>query len=310
MLPSCRRLCKERSPGHLQAMRSHLVVAVLALAGGHGLLAQDRPAEIVTATSLRYPEVMRAAGIRGTVRVEVEVLAGDSIASDGIRIVSTPHPGFVAAVTEGLRGWRYRSARRAGQEVTDTLQIELTFESGGSEFLDFGPAIARDLGRDKEGRWHALITPLLVREGGAPFSGARRDSAALTAARYLARGLEKGPGGGDRIACVTLRAGPGEDPLTATELAALQSPGVAVVHPGRCPPKFASMVYMVGRVTPPGSDPAPIVARGATRYPEGWVVIRMDVGGDGAGYDAYDCILAETTLDQVGSCKLRYGVVY
>jgi hypothetical protein len=291
-------------------MRPQCLAVLLGLMGTTTLAAQDRPAEIVAPGPVRYPEILRAAGIGGVVRALVVVMPGDSVAADGVRVVSAPHPGFRNAVIAALQQWGYRGAIRSGAPVADSLSVEIEFELGGREALEFGPATVRSFGRVADGTWHVAVGPLLVRGKGRTLSGARRDSIALVSARYLAEGLAKTEGGGARIACVTLRAERGADPLTAEELAALQTPGVAIVHPGRCPPKFASMVYVVGRVIPPGSDPSNIVVRGVEEYPGRWVVVRVDVGGMGAGYEYFDCLIGGSPPGRVEACMLRGAVVY
>lgn len=291
-------------------MRSQLVTALLTLAVTGRVAAQDRPAEIVEASPVRYPEVLRAAGIGGVVRAVVIVPSADTGGPEAVRILATPHPGFNNAVVEGLRRWRYRVAVRDGVVAADTIEVELAFDVGGSEALGFGPMQLRDLVRDTIGMWHATVSPIIVRGRGRELRGAQRDTAALSAARFLAVGLEKTAGGGARIACVALRSDRGQEPLTANELAALQAPGVAIVHPGRCPPKFASMVLVIGRVIPPGPDPAHIVVEGAKEYPGGWVVIRVNVGGNGAGYDMLDCLLRGAALDRVEACQVKGSVVF
>jgi len=290
-------------------MRTHLLALLLTLAGARVMVAQVRPAEIVGAGDLRYPEVLRAAGIGGVVRAEVVVLPGDTVAADGVRVLVRPHRGFEPAVREGLRRWSYRVAMADGVAVADTLVVELTFEAGGSSALSFGPTKVRGLTRDSLGTWHATLSPLLVRGAATDLTGPGRDSAAISAARFLAGTLVDPHGGGARIVCVTLRAERGADPLTADELTALQTPGVAIVHPGRCPPTFASMAYVVGRVIPPGSDPTRIVVRGARLYPGGWIVIRVETPY-GSGLTVYDCLLRSDALDRAEACTRTATLVY
>lgn len=290
-------------------MRSHLIVAVLALSGGHGLLAQDRPAQVVTASTVRYPEILRVAGIAGLVEAAVIVLPGDTLASDGIRVITTPHPGFRNAMIEGLRQWKYRAAIRGGSAVADTIRVALMFDPGTGGTLTFGPMEVRELRPRGEGIWQGVVSPNILRGKGSALQGARRDSAGIVAVRFLVQRAGSTAGGGARIVCVTMHAERGADPLTAAELDALQMPGAAVVDPRRCPPTFNSMAYMVGRVIPPGGDPYRLVVREAREFPAGWIGIKVE-SPFGNGQNDYECLLPATPIGPVTDCLLTRSAVY
>jgi hypothetical protein len=129
------------------------------------------------------------------------------------------------------------------------------------------------------------------------------------AVRYFILHLGPTQGGEARIACVTMHPERGADPLTSTELAALQLPGVAIVDPRRCPPTFNSMAYVVGRVIPPGSDPARIVVLGAREYEEGWIIIRIETPF-GNGKNSYDCLVRSAPIGEVTECAVKEREVY
>ena len=290
-------------------MRTQLIAMVLAVAAVGELPAQDHPAQIVAGSSINYPEVLRAAGIGGTVRVAVIILPGDTLAADGVRVVSVPHPGFRNAVLDGVRHWSYQAATHEGRLVADTLQVELVFEWGGAGSLSFGPMELRKLHQNGAGIWQAGVSPTIVRSHGMELKGARRDSAGIAAVRYLAHQMKTTPSGGAPIVCVTLHEERGAEPLTAADLGSLQTPGIAMVHPRRCPPIFSSMVYVVDRVIPPGSDPSRLVVLGAREYAEGWVVVRVEARY-GNGKNGRDCILSSTSIGVVTECTLRESWVY
>ena len=290
-------------------MRPTLMIMILTLVGRHALAAQDRRAEIVAASTITYPEVLRAAGIAGLVEAKVLVLPGDTVATDGVQMVTTPHPGFRNAVQEGLRRWRYQAATHGGIAVPDTIRVALMFDPGTGGTLTFGPTEVRELSPAGAGVWHGVVSPTILRGKGSVLTGPQRDSAGIAAARFLVQRLGTTTGGGARIACVTMHPEREAEPLTAAELEALQLPGVAVVDPRRCPPTFASMALVVDRVIPPGGDPYRVVVGEARLYPGGWIVIKVDTPF-GNGKTVYECAVPTAPTGPAAECVATQRMVY
>ena len=128
---------------------------------------------------------------------------------------------------------------------------------------------------------------------------------AIAVARYIVGTIGPIPGGGAPIVCVSLRTGPGTDPLTSAEWLAVQLPGIAMVHPGRCPPSFTSMAYVVGRVIPPGPGPARLSIDAVERWEGGWIVAHLHLG-----QTLWDCALRSETPTRVVKCRETGYEVY
>lgn len=251
-----------------------------------------------------YPEFMKAAGIGGVVALRLVVVPGDSVPLDRITILSTPHPRFTSAAREAARHLPVRAAIRDGLPAVDSLELDLQYDPRwvGS----FPPLVDTTLmeppARDSVGHWKARISAVALRTSSLPLALPLRDSAVIAAVRFLGAGKVQGTPTGAPIICVTLREGRGSDPLTPDEWRAVQTPGAAMLHPSRCPPKFASMMLVEGRVIPPGEDPFHLVVTGVEGVEGGWIVVRISLG-QGTGGDYYACALRQSSPSQVVRCR-------
>lgn len=253
--------------------------------------AQDRPAAIVAASPTpRYPEVLKAAGIGGIVTARVVILPGDSVAVDGVRIMSTPHPGFQNAVISGLRGWRYRGAIRGGRPVVDSIIVEVTYSRSGPPMAEFDSVAASEIRNDSGIVWRISVGSWAIT---GPWEVPPNPLWRAMGVRAMGKVLEEiqaDAQGTVPIACVGLERFQKPMAVTATELQALQRPGIAVVVPERCPPSFASMAYVVGRVIPPGDDPVGVYATEVTVAGDRWYSVKVEARGPTGGR-RYLCVL-------------------
>ena len=233
--------------------------------------AQDRPAGILDAhPAPRYPEVLRAAGISGTVRLWVRVLPGDSVPADGVVILSSPHPGFANAVREGVRRWRYQAALRSGVPAVDSLRVDLVYGKhyGAIDGLD---SVAVDsLIQDSVGVVQVTLDGVLPEGRGAVPPEPQWRRVALAAMARMLEGTGPGEGGSPRIACVGFERNGRDLAMTEPELRQLQRPGVTVVVQPRCPPLYRSAIPIAGKVIPPGEDPILVAATEVRIWDERW----------------------------------------
>lgn len=257
-----------------------------------------------TGVPVPYPEFMIAAGIGGVVTLRLVVVPGDSVSLDRVTILSSPHPRFTSAARETVRHLPVRAAIRDGLPVVDSFELDLQYDQRWEG--SFPPLIDTTVmelpTRDGAGRWKARISVVALKPSSLPLSRPMHDSAAIAAVRYLGEGKVRGTPNGAPIICVTLRQGRESDPLTPDEWRAVQTPGAAMLHPSRCPPKFASMVLIEGRVIPPGVDPFHLVVTGVEGVEGGWIVVRISLG-QGTSGDYYACVLRQSLPSQVVRCR-------
>ncbi|HET7024540.1 MAG TPA: energy transducer TonB [Gemmatimonadales bacterium] len=212
----------------------------------------------------RVPPAPVAAGINGTVSYRVMVDSAGRAELGTFTVLTASHPAFVPGVRDALAQWQWAPATNRGHRVSWWFR-------GVVDFAAPPPTVG----------WTSAIPPDLLGQRSDPDSGTvvlvgwpARDPAVgspapdvdrdvrILALRELVAGLAAGYAGKEvPIACVSFRDradGLGSRHTVAPDadaLAALVQPGVAVVVPARCPPTFASMVRVEGRVIPPGGDP-------------------------------------------------------
>lgn len=286
-------------------MRLQFTALLLGLVGPAVLSAQDRPAEIVAGGGGRYPEVLKAAGIGGVVHLRVVVLPGDTLAPGGITVLSAAHPGFNAAAREMVAHWTYRSAVIGGAPAVDTLDVAIEYRLVDQGSVLFDTTAIEGPAREGPRSWSAALVPLALRRASRPIPASTKDSVAIAVARYVVRFIDRSSGGGAPIVCVSLRTDAGSDPLTPTEWLAVQLPGIAMVHPRRCPPSFGSMAYIKGRVLPPGPGPTELSIDSVEGWDAGWVVAHLHLGRG-----LYDCAVREESPGAVVKCRLIGSEVY
>ncbi|HET7042435.1 MAG TPA: energy transducer TonB [Gemmatimonadales bacterium] len=267
-----------------------LFACALLLFFARSAAAQDRaPALVDPHPAPRYPEVLRAAGIAGTIRMWVRVLPGDSVPADGVVILSSPHPGFAYAVRERVRRWRYQAALRSGVPAVDSLRVDLVYGAhyGAIDGLD---SIAVDsLIQDSVRVVQVTLDGVLPEGRGAVPPEPQWRRAALAAMARMLEGTGPGEGGSPRIACVGFERNGHDLAMTEPELRQLRRPGVMVVVQPRCPPLYRSAIPIAGKIIPPGEDPILVEATEVRIWDERWTRVRMEKGGVGSG-DIYQCV--------------------
>ena len=97
---------------------------------GTGVLTEsevDDPPSLVAAGPLRYPQVLREAGITGSVTLAFIIDTEGRVEEQGVEVVSATHPGFVAAATETIRASRFHPAKSHGATVRVRVRQTISF---------------------------------------------------------------------------------------------------------------------------------------------------------------------------------------
>lgn len=89
-------------------------------------LVEEKP-EIISAPPLRYPELLRQAGIEGFVMVEVVVDTTGRAEPASLRVVESSNRAFEVSATEAVGKTIYRPGRMYGQRVRVLVQVPVTF---------------------------------------------------------------------------------------------------------------------------------------------------------------------------------------
>jgi protein TonB len=87
----------------------------------------DDPPVIISPGPMRYPEVLKAAGIAGRVMVKFVIDSTGHPEPSTIQIVSTPHPGFAAAAKELVSKSVFHPGKVHGQAVAVLVQQAINF---------------------------------------------------------------------------------------------------------------------------------------------------------------------------------------
>jgi TonB family protein len=83
--------------------------------------------QIVTAGPMRYPEVLKAAGIAGRVVVQFVVDTTGHVDPTSFKMISTPHQAFANAAKELVTKSVFRPGRMRGQAVAVLVQQSINF---------------------------------------------------------------------------------------------------------------------------------------------------------------------------------------
>lgn len=86
----------------------------------------DQP-QLISAGPMRYPDVLKSAGIAGRVTVQFVIDTTGHTVESSIKVISTPHPGFVNAAKELVAKSVYRPGKVRGQAVAVLVQQNITF---------------------------------------------------------------------------------------------------------------------------------------------------------------------------------------
>jgi len=81
----------------------------------------------VTAGPMRYPEVLKAAGISGRVVVQFVVDTTGHVDPSSFKLISTPHPAFANSAKELVTKSVFRPGRMRGQAVAVLVQQSINF---------------------------------------------------------------------------------------------------------------------------------------------------------------------------------------
>lgn len=82
---------------------------------------------VMTPGPMRYPEVLKAAGISGSVVVQFIVDTLGRVDPGSIKVISTPHPAFVNAAKELVTKTVFRPGKMRGQSVAVLVQMPIRF---------------------------------------------------------------------------------------------------------------------------------------------------------------------------------------
>jgi TonB family protein len=82
---------------------------------------------LLAAGALRYPSVLAAARMEGSVTLEFVIDAEGRVAPQGMKVLAASHQGFVAAAEEAVRTTRFRPARKDGHPVPVRVRQTVTF---------------------------------------------------------------------------------------------------------------------------------------------------------------------------------------
>ncbi len=89
--------------------------------------AADVPPVLVDHPALRYPEVLRQAGIEARILVEAVLDSAGLVEPGSLRIVSGGHALFEAEARAVVRASRYRAGRYGGRAVRVRVLVPVTF---------------------------------------------------------------------------------------------------------------------------------------------------------------------------------------
>lgn len=100
---------------------------VLPAGGVHQLDVVDERPERLSSPSLRYPEVLRQAGVEGRILVEAVLDTLGAVERGSLRVVQGAHALFEAEALAVVAASRYRAARVNGRAVRVRIQVPVAF---------------------------------------------------------------------------------------------------------------------------------------------------------------------------------------
>ena len=89
----------------------------------------DEGPSLIAAGPLRYPAVLREAGITGSVTLTFVIDVQGRVEGQGLEVLSATHPGFIASASEVIRASRFTPARRHGKAVRVMVRQTVVFRS-------------------------------------------------------------------------------------------------------------------------------------------------------------------------------------
>jgi len=260
----------------------------------------------------RFPDMMRAAQLGGTVRVRVVVDSAGHVERDGMTVLHSDHELLSASTRNALTQWRFVPARRDGRAVPDTIEQDVTFNFPS----EFGVAVLEPVVLAR-----AAVAPghyrLVIGWPDADPAAPRLDSAATntialaTLDRLVESLVPKDTTLPTRVVCVGVADSVRTGQPDAPALRRLARSRLAVLVARRCPPTFTSMIALVGpdgRVIegPPGEDPWSVEILTVRSYATGLAVVEAAIH-HGTGSSYYRCRAdrgATTPMKWEVACKL------
>jgi protein TonB len=101
------------------------------VAGVTSEITLDVPVRVVTERTPAYPEMLRAAGIAGTVRLQFIVDTTGRAEPSSIRILDSSHDLFTRAVLAALRQSRFTAGEVGGRRVRTLVERSYRFDISG-----------------------------------------------------------------------------------------------------------------------------------------------------------------------------------
>jgi len=95
--------------------------------GGFGALLTDERAEVLSGPLPVYPDLLRQAGIEGSVVVEAVVDTTGRVLAQSIAVVAASSPGFIAPARQALLATLFRPAMVGGKPVRMRVRIPYEF---------------------------------------------------------------------------------------------------------------------------------------------------------------------------------------
>jgi TonB family protein len=87
---------------------------------------EEKP-ELLSAPQPEYPQLLRTAGIQGTVVVQVVIDTTGRVEPNSLKIIRSPNPGFDQPVKDAMRRALFRPGRLQGRAVRVLVQIPFNF---------------------------------------------------------------------------------------------------------------------------------------------------------------------------------------
>jgi protein TonB len=91
-------------------------------------IVDERPA-LLSAPKVKYPEVLKRAGIEGEVIVQAIIDTTGRAERGSVKVLQSPNPGFDENAKEYVRKAMFRPARIHGRTVRVVVQVPVQFRS-------------------------------------------------------------------------------------------------------------------------------------------------------------------------------------
>lgn len=253
-----------------------------------------------------YPVLLQQAGVGGSVRVAFTIDTAGVPEPSSIVIERTPNAGFDMGVKRTVAAWRYIPARLCGRPTRVRVRHEFEYRSLPLRrdtlrlyvlFADTtrGQTIGGPTDTLPDGTPHTILDARSGISDNAPvwldfamLDSVARDSVEEATLAEVIDHIALLDDSLTRVVCIAGGRGFDSDPKRE-RLIRLTRPGIAVLPSRRCPPTFASMVYVQGqRPTPPGDDPFRIILRAKRALSRERVLLDVDVE-HGTGGTHYRC---------------------